>query len=327
MNAILGFTEVLRRGGQREPAESARHLDDHPFERQAPAEPDQRHPRPVEGRGRPARGRSGRDRAAPRRAPKSCRRCSERAEQKGLRLALEFAQRAAGARSTCDPARLRQILTNLIGNAIKFTERGASTWCCGWTATPRGAATGSTCSDSGIGIPADKLESVFEPFVQAEASTTRRFGGTGLGLTISRGFARAMGGDIVATQRLRPGHDVQRRAAGRRPRRRRTARARAPAQRGGRASRSAAAGVRWAFPPAHVLVVDDGAENRQLVRILLEEVGLRVERGRERPGRARPRCRRALRPGADGHADAGDGRPDRDPHAARARRARCRSSR
>ena len=72
----------------------------------------------------------------------------------------------------------------------------------------RAGATGIDVIDTGIGIAADKLESVFEPFVQAEASTTRRFGGTGLGLTISRGFARALGGDIDGAQRAGPGQHV-----------------------------------------------------------------------------------------------------------------------
>ncbi|MCB2005328.1 MAG: response regulator, partial [Rhodoferax sp.] len=128
--------------------------------------------------------------------------------------------------------------------------------------------------DSGIGIPADKVESVFEPFVQAESSTTRRFGGTGLGLTISRGFARAMGGDITASSTYGQGttfsiwldagavesSDLLDPAA--------LAEAARP--------EAEVAAVQWRFTPRRVLVVDDGAENRQLVRILLEEVGLHV---------------------------------------------------
>ena len=110
--------------------------------------------------------------------------------------------------------------------------------------------------------------------MQAESSTTRRFGGTGLGLTISRGFARAMGGDIVATSVYGQGTtftlwlDAGDLAG-------------APllepaALQQAQQAREAVAGTRWAFPPARVLVVDDGAENRQLVRVLLEEVGLHV---------------------------------------------------
>ena len=82
-----------------------------------------------------------------------------------------------------DAGRLRQVLVNLVGNALKFTERGgvavrvgvrgrstATRWCCG-----------CSVSDTGIGIPADRLEAIFEPFTQADGAMTRRFGGTGLG--------------------------------------------------------------------------------------------------------------------------------------------------
>ena len=128
--------------------------------------------------------------------------------------------------------------------------------------------------DSGIGIPSDKLESVFEPFVKAESSTTRRFGGTGLGLTISRGFARAMGGDIFATSVYGQSStftvwldagDIGAAALLDPAALNIAAVAAAPGE-----------SVRWQFPPKHVLVVDDGVENRQLVRVLLEEVGLLV---------------------------------------------------
>ena len=94
-----------------------------------------------------------------------------------------------------DSARLRQIAFNLLSNALKFTERG--------TVTLRTAADGEwlklTVEDSGIGIPADKLELIFESFRQVDAGTTRKFGGTGLGLAICRNLARAMGGDITVS--------------------------------------------------------------------------------------------------------------------------------
>jgi PAS domain S-box-containing protein len=98
-----------------------------------------------------------------------------------------------------DPTRLRQILLNLTANAIKFTESG-------WVrvvarlATSADAPCPQLCfevTDSGIGMTADQLERLFQPFAQVDASTTRRFGGTGLGLNISRRLARELGGDIT----------------------------------------------------------------------------------------------------------------------------------
>ena len=93
-----------------------------------------------------------------------------------------------------DPAKLRQLLINLIGNAIKFTERG------GVHVIARLAFNHKSLQiqviDSGIGIPADKLNTIFTPFSQADASRTRRFGGTGLGLSISRKIAEALGGSL-----------------------------------------------------------------------------------------------------------------------------------
>jgi signal transduction histidine kinase/CheY-like chemotaxis protein len=96
-----------------------------------------------------------------------------------------------------DPSRLRQILTNLVGNAMKFTPEGEIVV----SVTTDGrrendVALRFTVRDTGIGIPADKLGSIFESFSQADASTTRRYGGTGLGLPISRRLVQLMGGDI-----------------------------------------------------------------------------------------------------------------------------------
>jgi len=95
--------------------------------------------------------------------------------------------------------RLRQIVFNLLSNAIKFTERGTI----GLAVTTATAVDGErvriAISDSGIGIPADKFDLIFESFRQVDAGTTRRFGGTGLGLSICRNLARAMGGDVTVT--------------------------------------------------------------------------------------------------------------------------------
>ena len=94
-----------------------------------------------------------------------------------------------------DPNRLRQIVLNLIGNAIKFTPEGeVSIRVELISSTPEDREIQFTVADTGIGIPEDRQDSIFQPFQQADASTTRRFGGTGLGLTISRSIVLMMGG-------------------------------------------------------------------------------------------------------------------------------------
>jgi PAS domain S-box-containing protein len=95
-----------------------------------------------------------------------------------------------------DAGRVRQILTNLVGNAVKFTDRGHVA--IGIDLTAEGELRFEV-SDTGIGIPAAKLEQIFEKFTQADASTTRRFGGTGLGLAICRQLVRLMGGTMGVT--------------------------------------------------------------------------------------------------------------------------------
>nr|WP_256731338.1 ATP-binding protein [Sphingomonas sp. dw_22] len=123
----------------------------------------------------------------------------EQAHAKGLGFRLELTHAPTWIES--DAGRLRQIVFNLLSNAIKFTERGS--------VTVRAVGEGEgdarrlklTIADTGIGIPADKFEEIFESFRQVDASTTRQFGGTGLGLTICRNLARALGGDIAVESR------------------------------------------------------------------------------------------------------------------------------
>ncbi len=96
-----------------------------------------------------------------------------------------------------DSARLGQVLTNLVGNAVKFTHQGEISI----TVRPRGDFLEFAVSDTGIGIPEDKLEWIFETFSQADGSLTRRYGGTGLGLAICKRLVELMGGEIFARSR------------------------------------------------------------------------------------------------------------------------------
>jgi signal transduction histidine kinase/CheY-like chemotaxis protein/HPt (histidine-containing phosphotransfer) domain-containing protein len=120
---------------------------------------------------------------------------SIQADSKGLEVIVEI-DPAIPERMRGDEARLRQILFNLCGNALKFTARGeivVDVRCV--HADPEGTTARFAVRDTGIGIPADRLESLFAPFTQVDASTTRRFGGTGLGLSIVKRLAELMGGE------------------------------------------------------------------------------------------------------------------------------------
>lgn len=119
-----------------------------------------------------------------------------RANEKGIELAaLVDANVPPALRG--DPGRLRQILTNLAGNALKFTERGEVTIHVALESeTERTATVRFTVRDTGVGIDPGQLERLFQPFTQADISTTRRYGGTGLGLSIAKGLVERMDGSI-----------------------------------------------------------------------------------------------------------------------------------
>jgi PAS domain S-box-containing protein len=128
-----------------------------------------------------------------------------KAGEKGLSLTVNY-QLPLPKTIYTDRDRLRQILLNLVGNAIKFTECGGIriSVCC----LREGNGTGRmqfAVSDTGIGIPQDKINDIFQPFVQVDGSLTRRYGGTGLGLGISQRLAKVLGGDIAVTSQLGQG--------------------------------------------------------------------------------------------------------------------------
>ena len=163
-----------------------------------------------------------------------------------------------------DPTRLRQVLTNLIGNAIKFTESGEIVVTL-QNAAPDGggrALLRFAVRDTGIGIPADKLETIFQEFGQADESTTRKYGGTGLGLTIARRLMRLMDGDLTVTSVVGRGTEFT---------------FAVPLVIDAGALPAAAALTGHArLRGRRVLVVDDSAANRHVLRGMLDIAGLDV---------------------------------------------------
>lgn len=124
---------------------------------------------------------------------------AQKAQQKGIEVVLDI----TGIQQTMvqgDSGRVRQILSNLVGNAIKFTEQGEIVVRAAIQEKPdAGLLFSCSVSDTGIGIPKEKLDSVFGSFSQVDSSTTRRFGGTGLGLSIAKQLCELMGGGIRVT--------------------------------------------------------------------------------------------------------------------------------
>ncbi len=129
---------------------------------------------------------------------KTCAIINPKAEQRGLALSCNISPEIPD-RLQGDPKRLRQVLINLLGNAIKFTETGSVGLSVETMQNRDGRlALQFSVRDTGVGVPGEKLSAIFEAFTQADSSTTRQFGGTGLGLTISRELVQMMGGRIWA---------------------------------------------------------------------------------------------------------------------------------
>ena len=130
---------------------------------------------------------------------------STRTKQKGLELIARYSPDAARL-VVGDPGRIRQVLTNLAGNAIKFTDKGYVLLDVECEGQSDGEAwLRLSVEDAGIGIPEDKLARIFDQFTQADGSTTRKYGGTGLGLAISKQLAELMGGEVGVTSRIGQG--------------------------------------------------------------------------------------------------------------------------
>ena len=188
------------------------------------------------------------------------------AHQRGLKLEVAVGTDIPDV-ARGDSARIRQVLLNLVNNAIKFTSAGAVTVSADVFAAAEGRTQVHLCvSDTGDGIPADKIGLIFEPFRQADGSTTRQHGGTGLGLTICSRLVALMGGNIWAESELGKGskfHFVIPLGA--------ASHAVTP--------QPALAPVVWEQPearPLHVLVAEDNLINQKITARLLEKAGHRV---------------------------------------------------
>jgi two-component system, sensor histidine kinase and response regulator len=181
-----------------------------------------------------------------------------RAHQKGLELVYRVSPDVPEW-IIADPLRLRQVLTNLLGNAIKFTERGEVSLDVDVEPIDGGELTlHIRVRDTGIGIPADKLDQIFAPFEQADGSTTRKYGGTGLGLTISSRLAELMQGRLWVeseagrgstfhfTARVTPGVGI-----------------------------SASVSAQVTLTGFRVLIIDDNATNRFVLREIALRWGMR----------------------------------------------------
>jgi len=192
---------------------------------------------------------------------RTCEFMALRAHKKGIELNYMIDEDVPCAVNG-DPARLRQVMINLMGNSIKFVEQGEIFLHIGRQQGPEGeVALVFSVKDTGIGIPADKINSIFDRFTQADSSTTRKYGGTGLGLSISRKLANLMGGDIRVESELGKGSTFYF-----------TAKLKESLEK------------KVCYEPVatgelnnlNALIVDDNSTNRMILKELLQKWGLRV---------------------------------------------------
>ncbi|QEI08978.1 PAS domain S-box protein [Pigmentiphaga aceris] len=182
------------------------------------------------------------------------------AESKGLQLALDY-HPALSPFFKGDPLRIQQIITNLLGNAIKFTDRG-------WVRLEVLSSHGQVnirVSDTGVGIAADRLDRIFAPFAQADASMSRRFGGTGLGTTIARQLTELMGGQIQVESQVGVGSVFQ---------------VLLPLE-AGKPVIERPVMTQQPLPTLRILVADDVPQNLELLSLALSKAGHRVTTARD----------------------------------------------
>ncbi|MEG3638032.1 PAS domain-containing protein [Magnetococcus sp. PR-3] len=184
--------------------------------------------------------------------------------QKGLTLTSQIVEPLPQA-LIGDRARLRQVLVNLLGNAIKFTERGGIEVQMGYEHHQLWCAV----EDSGLGIAQEKLEQIFDKFTQADSSVARRFGGSGLGLAISQNLIHLMGGEIEAKSELGQGSRFQ---------------FHIPALIADQleiASHHVMEEAQTDVEPLHILLVDDSEDNRILIRTYLKKSNHQLDEAKD----------------------------------------------
>jgi PAS domain S-box-containing protein len=189
----------------------------------------------------------------------------DRATAKGVALVVDVAPTLPAAVLT-DPLRLRQILLNLVGNAIKFTDRGSVHVAAGLDDQRRLRV---LVRDTGIGMTEQQRRGLFQAFSQADTSTTRRFGGTGLGLRISKRLAEMLGGDVAVESAVGKGSTFTVTLPAE-P---------APAEQAAASDSSKKAAERGnsrSLAGARILLAEDGQDNQRLVSLLLRRAGANV---------------------------------------------------
>ncbi len=199
-----------------------------------------------------------------------------KAEQQSLELSIQVRGRIPET-IQADPTRLRQILMNLVGNALKFTAEGGVTIVASVVEKDGLPFLRFEVNDTGIGMTKEQMGRLFQEFMQADSSVTRRFGGTGLGLAISKRLTEAMGGQIAVDSEIGVGstfhfsvatgdlkgiamlNDLQ------------------ASEKFQALSRQKQQGLRIWFKPARILITDDTPANRQLAGLVLRKAGLLVD--------------------------------------------------
>ncbi|NQV22907.1 MAG: response regulator, partial [Rhodopirellula sp.] len=274
MNAILGFTEVLRRGMYDDPTQQAEYLETIHSSGQHLL----RLINDILDLSKVEAGRLEVERlpCCPHQLLLEVITVLKvKADEKQLRLECQTPGGLPEVIET-DPGRVRQILTNVIGNALKFTDSGSVSVVAKmlWDTKTRLQI---DVIDTGVGMSDEAMLKIFDPFSQADNSITRRFGGTGLGLTISKSFADSLGGDLTVASVAGEGStftividagqidhetrvlDISEFAAE------------------VKQVSATTRGKRYRFDGSRILLVDDGDSNRQLIQLLLQRNGLLVE--------------------------------------------------